>query len=85
VYLVTAVRVGDVLCVRNEMGELLLRIFLRGIGDVAEVRGPKLAARSSAVHLLELAGTVMPLLRDVIATVRKLLRRVTLPGGSIGC
>ena len=48
------------------MGELLLRIFLRGIGDVAEVRGPKLAARSSAVHLLELAGTVMPLLRDVI-------------------
>jgi hypothetical protein len=36
-YLVAAVRVGDVLCVRHEMGELLLRLFLRGIGDVAEM------------------------------------------------
>jgi hypothetical protein len=37
VYLVAAVRVGDVLCVRHEVGELLLSLFLRGIGDVAEV------------------------------------------------
>ena len=38
VYLVAAVRVGDVLCVRHELGELLLGLFLRGVGDVAEVQ-----------------------------------------------
>jgi hypothetical protein len=35
--LVAAVRLGDVLCVRHETSELLLRRFLRGIGDVAEI------------------------------------------------
>ena len=38
VYLVAAVRVGDVFRIRHELGELLLGLFLRGIGDVAEVR-----------------------------------------------
>ena len=33
-----AVRVGGVLRVRRELGEASLRLFLRGIGDVAEVR-----------------------------------------------
>jgi hypothetical protein len=35
---VAAVRVADVFRVRHELGEPLLRLFLRGIGDVAEVR-----------------------------------------------
>jgi hypothetical protein len=38
VYLVAAIRVGDVLCVWHELGELLLGLFLRGVGDIAEVR-----------------------------------------------
>ena len=36
-YFVAAVRIGDVLCVEHKVGELLLRLFLRSIGDVAEV------------------------------------------------
>ena len=36
--LVAAVRAGDVLRVRHERGESLLRLFLCGIGDIAEVR-----------------------------------------------
>ena len=36
-YLVAAFSAGDVLCVRHELGELLLGLFLRGVGDVAEV------------------------------------------------
>ena len=38
VYFMAAVRVGDVFRVRHELGELRLRLFLRGICDVAEVR-----------------------------------------------
>jgi hypothetical protein len=38
VYLVAAVGLPDVLRVRHELGELLLRLFLRLVGDVAEVR-----------------------------------------------
>jgi hypothetical protein len=38
-YLVAAIRVGDVLCVGHKLGELFLRFFLRGIGDVAEIWG----------------------------------------------
>ena len=37
-YFVAAVRVGDVLSIRHKPGEPLLRLFLRRIGDVAEVR-----------------------------------------------
>src|SRR5262245_23182260 len=36
-YLMAAVRVGDVLCVRYKVGELLLRLFLRGTGDISEI------------------------------------------------
>ena len=39
VNLVAAVRVGDVLRVWHEPGELLLRLLLRIVGDVAEIRG----------------------------------------------
>ena len=35
--LVTTVGAGDVFRVRHELGEPLLRLFLRGIDDVAEV------------------------------------------------
>jgi len=38
VNLVAAVRVGGVLRVRRELGEPSLRLFLCGIGNVAEVR-----------------------------------------------
>ena len=38
VYLVAAVRVGDVFRVRHEVGELFLGLFLRGVGDVTEIR-----------------------------------------------
>ena len=38
VYLVAAVRVGDVLCVRHEPGELLLGLFLRGVISEVEAR-----------------------------------------------
>jgi len=37
VYLVTAVRVRDVLRIRHELGKSFLCLFLRGVGDVAEV------------------------------------------------
>ena len=37
VYFVAAVRIRDVLRVEHQVGELLLRFFLRSIGDVAEV------------------------------------------------
>jgi hypothetical protein len=36
-YLVAALGVSDVLRVRHKLGEPLLRLFLRGIGDVPEV------------------------------------------------
>jgi len=36
-YFVAAFRIGYVLWVRHKLGELLLRFFLRSIGDVAEV------------------------------------------------
>jgi hypothetical protein len=36
-YLVAAIRVGDVLCVGHKLGELFLRFFLRGIRNVPEV------------------------------------------------
>ena len=36
-YFVAAVCIGDVLRVGHKLGELLLRFFLRSIGDVAEV------------------------------------------------
>jgi hypothetical protein len=39
VNLVAAVRVGDVLRVWHEPGELLLRLLLRIVGHVAEIRG----------------------------------------------
>src|SRR5258708_20730221 len=38
VYLVAAICVRDVLRVRHELGELLLCLFLRVVGDVAKVR-----------------------------------------------
>jgi hypothetical protein len=47
-YFVAAVRVGDVLSIRHKPGEPLLRLFLGGIGDIAEVRryvGRQLAFR----------------------------------------
>ena len=37
VYFVAAVRIRDVLRVGYQVGELLLRFFLRSIGDVAEI------------------------------------------------
>ena len=37
VYLVTVVRVGDVFNLGHKLGEPPLRLFLRGIDDVAEV------------------------------------------------
>jgi hypothetical protein len=36
-YLVTAICFDDVLCVRHKLGELFLRLFLCGIGDVTEI------------------------------------------------
>jgi hypothetical protein len=36
-YLVAAIRFGDVLCFRHKRGQLFLCFFLRGIGDVTEV------------------------------------------------
>ena len=36
-YFVTAIRVDYVLCIRHKPGEPFLRLFLCGIGDVAEV------------------------------------------------
>ena len=35
---VTAFRIRDVLRIRQELGKLLLCLFLRVVGDVAEVR-----------------------------------------------
>lgn len=37
VYLVAAIRVGNVLCVGHKLGEAFLRLFLRRIGDVPKV------------------------------------------------
>jgi hypothetical protein len=37
VYLVAAARVRDVLRIRHELGKSFLCLFLRGVGDVAEV------------------------------------------------
>src|SRR5581483_3215288 len=34
---VAAIRISDVLRVRHKLGKLLLRFFLRGVGDVTEV------------------------------------------------
>ena len=47
--IVAAVRLGDVLCVRHETRELLLRHLLRGIGDVAEIRGTSAGSVPAAI------------------------------------
>jgi hypothetical protein len=49
-YFVTAIGVGYVLCVRHQLGEPILRLFLRSIGDVAEITLAALSARSIPFH-----------------------------------